>query len=151
MRGLRYRQGTSRYTGAEAGLEVAVLPNLWLISRLDYVNAELTTQNTPLLRIPPLRGVVGLHGTCKGFRISPEVVMSNRQSRIFTTETETAGCAVLDVVASYTIAQHHAAHVFSVNTFDLGDRRYRNNLSFIKEFAPEIGRGVRFTYMLRFF
>jgi hypothetical protein len=37
------------------------------------------------------------------------------------------------------------------SAFNLGDRLYRNNLSFIKDFAPEIGRGVRLTYTLRFF
>jgi iron complex outermembrane receptor protein len=41
--------------------------------------------------------------------------------------------------------------VFSVTGFNLGDRLYRNHLSFIKAFAPEIGRGVRFTYTMRFF
>jgi iron complex outermembrane receptor protein len=38
-----------------------------------------------------------------------------------------------------------------VEAFNLGDRLYRNHLSFIKELAPEIGRGVRFGYTLRFF
>jgi iron complex outermembrane receptor protein len=35
--------------------------------------------------------------------------------------------------------------------FNAGDRLYRNHLSFIKEQAPEIGRGVKFTYTMRFF
>jgi iron complex outermembrane receptor protein len=78
-------------------------------------------------------------------------VLSDRQNRLFPTEAETAGYAVYNITASYTIAQHHAAHIFSVTSFNLGDRLYRNHLSFIKEFAPEIGRGVRFTYMLRFY
>jgi iron complex outermembrane receptor protein len=41
--------------------------------------------------------------------------------------------------------------VFSVNVFNAGDRLYRNHLSFIKEFAPELGRGVRFGYTVHFF
>ena len=45
----------------------------------------------------------------------------------------------------------HLAHQFSVNVFNLGDRLYRNHSSFIKDLASEIGRGVRFTYMVRFF
>lgn len=49
------------------------------------------------------------------------------------------------------IAQQHLAQIISVTGFNLGDRLYRNNLSFIKEFAPEIGRGVRLTYTVRFF
>lgn len=35
--------------------------------------------------------------------------------------------------------------------FNLGDRLYRNHSSFIKDLAPEIGRGVRVTYIMRFF
>jgi iron complex outermembrane receptor protein len=41
--------------------------------------------------------------------------------------------------------------VFSVSAFNLGDRLYRNHLSFIKDIAPEIGRGVRVAYTVRFF
>jgi iron complex outermembrane receptor protein len=55
------------------------------------------------------------------------------------------------VTASYTIAKQHAAHIFSLNGFNLGDRLYRNHLSFIKDFAPEIGRGLRLTYTVRFY
>jgi hypothetical protein len=39
----------------------------------------------------------------------------------------------------------------AISKVSLGDRLYRNNLSFIKAFAPEIGRGVRLTYTVRFF
>jgi iron complex outermembrane receptor protein len=42
-------------------------------------------------------------------------------------------------------------HTFQVNTFNLGDRLYRNHLSLIKQFAPEIGRGVRVSYTLNWF
>ena len=47
---------------------------------------------------------------------------------------------------SYLFAQKHAAHIISFNFFNMGDRLYRNHLSFIKEFAPEMGRGLRVTY-----
>jgi iron complex outermembrane receptor protein len=54
-------------------------------------------------------------------------------------------------VASYTIAQQHLLHSFSVNVFNIGDRLYRNHLSFIKNLAPEIGRGIRVSYTVRLF
>jgi iron complex outermembrane receptor protein len=146
-----YVQGTSRYTGAEGRLEVGLHHNLWLLSKFDYVNAEIKDTGTPLPRIPPLRGVVGIEANYRGFRFYPEIVMSKNQDRFFPTETETSGYAVFNITASYTIARQHGAHVFSVNTFNVGDVLYRNHLSFIKEFAPEIGRGVRFTYSLRFY
>jgi iron complex outermembrane receptor protein len=146
-----YAQADSRYTGAEAQLDVALHPNIWLLSEFDYVNAKLTDTDTPLPRIPPLRGRVGLEFTYKGFRFYPEAVMSKDQDKIFPTETRTGGYTVFNASASYTIARQHLAHMISLSGFNLGDRLYRNHLSFIKDFAPEIGRGVRLTYTVRFF
>jgi len=146
-----YSQGTSRYTGTEAKLDVGLRRDVWLRSEMDYVNAKLTATNTPLPRIPPLRGRIGIEALYKGFRFYPEAVMSSNQDRVFPTETPTAGYTTFNVTGSYTIAQQHLAQIISVTGFNLGDRLYRNNLSFIKDFAPEIGRGVRLTYTVRWF
>jgi iron complex outermembrane receptor protein len=146
-----YRQGTTRYAGTEAKLNVALHPMVWLNLGADYVNAELTSTSTPLPRIPPLRGRVGLEFRYKGLLVHPEIVMAKDQSRLFPTETRTAGYTVFGISGSYLIAGQHAAHIISFNAFNLGDRLYRNHLSFIKEFAPEMGRGLRVTYTLRFF
>ena len=35
--------------------------------------------------------------------------------------------------------------------FLFGDRLYRNHVSFIKDLAPEIGRGIRFSYAVKYF
>jgi iron complex outermembrane recepter protein len=145
-----YDQGTTRYAGTEARLDAALHPAVWLNLGLDYVNAELTSTNTPLPRIPPLRGRVGLEFRYKGLLLNPEVVMANQQDRIFPTETPTAGYAVFNLSGSYLFAQQHAAHIISFNFFNAGDTLYRNHLSFIKEFAPEMGRGLRVTYTVRF-
>ncbi len=146
-----YAQGDSRFTGTELRFDVGVTNNVWLLSSLDYVNAELTNTSTPLPRIPPLRARVGFEAFAKGFRINPEVVMAQDQNHLFPTEERTAGYATVNVNASYTYTQKHYAHIFSVNAFNLNDKLFRNHLSFIKEFAPEIGRGVRVVYTLRFF
>jgi len=146
-----YVQGTTRYAGTEARFDAALHPAIWLNLGLDYVNAKLTESDTPLPRIPPLRGRVGLELRFKGLLVNPEVVMADHQDRIFPTETATAGYAVFNVSGSYLIARQHAAHIFSFNFFNVGDTLYRNHLSFIKEFAPEMGRGLRVTYTLRFY
>jgi iron complex outermembrane receptor protein len=146
-----YSQGTTRYTGAEARLDIGLHRYVWLLSELDYVNAELKDTRTPLPRIPPLRGRIGFETNIRGFRFAPEAVLAKDQDRIFPTETRTAGYTVFNVNASYTFAEQHLAQTISLTAFNLGDRLYRNNLSFIKDFAPEIGRGVRLTYTLRFF
>ncbi len=146
-----YAQGDARYVGAEARLDVGLTRNIWLLSGLDYVNAELKDTNTPLPRIPPLRGRIGLEALYKGFRINPEVVMAGDQNRIFPLESRTAGYATANLSASYTFARQHVAQTISVNAFNLNNKLYFNHLSFIKNFAPEIGRGVRLVYTIRFF
>ena len=146
-----YVQGTTRYAGTEARFDAALHPAIWLNLGLDYVNARLTQSDTPLPRIPPLRGRVGLELRYKGLLVNPEMVMANHQDQIFPTETPTAGYAVFNLSGSYLIARQHAAHIISFNFFNVGDALYRNHLSFIKEFAPEMGRGLRVTYTLRFF
>lgn len=146
-----YRQAGSRYTGTEARFDVGLHTNIWLNLGADYVNAQLTADSTPLPRIPPLRGRAGLELRYKGFLLNPEVVMAKDQNRLFPTETRTAGYTVFGLSGSYLIARQHEAHIISFNAFNLGDRLYRNHLSFIKEFAPEMGRGLRVTYTLRFF
>ncbi|MCI0352155.1 MAG: TonB-dependent receptor, partial [Acidobacteriales bacterium] len=158
-----YLQGDSRYTGGEITAEIGLLDNFWLNAGFDLVNAELTggvlspttSVNTPagtsLPRIPPMRWRVGLDYRYKGFSVRPEALFAAAQEDLFTNETRTAGYTVFDVGASYTIARSHMVHVFSVNGFNLGNRLYRNHLSFIKDLAPEIGRGLRFAYTVRFY
>jgi iron complex outermembrane recepter protein len=146
-----YLQGTTRYAGMEAKLDLALHPSVWLNLGTDYVNAELTDTNTPLPRIPPLRARVGLELRYKGLLLNPEVVVAQDQNRLFPNETRTAGYGVFGVSGSYLIAGQHAAHIISFNAFNLGNKLYRNHLSFIKEFAPEMGRGLRVTYTLRWF
>jgi len=147
---VNYDQATSRFVGTEASIEARVARDLWLNGKVDYVRAELTAQNKPLPRIPPLRGTVGLEWRHKAFSVRPELVMANRQGRVFDHETPTAGYAVFDLTASYTFVTGRAAHVLSVDGYNLDNTLYRNHLSFIKAIAPEIGRNARLSYTVRF-
>jgi iron complex outermembrane recepter protein len=146
-----YLQENSRFIGGEAKLDLGVHPNFWINLGADVVNARLTDSSTFLPRIPPVRGRIGFDARHKGLSFRPELVMAYAQNKIFPTETRTAGYATVNLIGSYTIARQHQLHVFSANFFNAGDRLYRNHLSFIKEFAPEIGRGVRFSYTVQFF
>ncbi|MCY4588215.1 MAG: TonB-dependent receptor [Bryobacterales bacterium] len=148
---VNFVQRDSRFTGAEARLGIGFRPDFRLNLGLDFVDAQDTRIRTPLPRIPPLRGRVGLEYRHKGFSLRPELVLANRQSQIFDLEMPTAGYAVFNLRASYTIPTPGAIHQFSADVFNVGDQLYRNHSSFIKDLAPEMGRGVRFSYMLRFF
>lgn len=152
-----YVQDDSRFIGTELGLDFNLNRYLWLNTGLDYVDAELTNtlgtiaSGTPLPRITPLRGRVGLDFVYKGLSVKPELIMVKDQDELFVNETRTAGYSLVNLLASYTVPQQHFAHIFTLNAFNLGDRLYRNHLSFIKDLAPEIGRGVKISYTLRFF
>ena len=146
-----YLQENSRFIGSEARLDLGVHPNFWINLGADVVNARLKDSKTFLPRIPPVRGRIGFDARYKGLSFRPELVMAHAQNKIFPTETRTAGYATANLIGSYTVARQHQLHVFSVNLFNAGDRLYRNHLSFIKEFAPEIGRGVRFSYTVQLF
>jgi iron complex outermembrane receptor protein len=146
-----YHQADARFTGAEARIEAALNDSLWLLLGFDAVDANLSASRQNLPRIPPTRGRVGFDYRYKGLSVRPELVLANRQWQIAPTETPTAGYAVMNINASYTWASQHLMHTISANSFNLGDRLYRNHLSFIKAYAPEIGRGIRFTYTVNWF
>ncbi len=146
-----YDQAGARYLGAEARVDVRLRSDFWLNLGFDAVDAQLRETRTPLPRIPPVRGRIGLDWRRGGFNVRPELSLVNRQWQIFPTETATAGYAVVNLLSSYTVAGPHVTHMFGVNVFNVNDKLYRNHLSFIKEFAPEIGRGVRFSYTLNFY
>lgn len=145
-----YRQADSRFTGTELSVDVRVSKFANVFAGLDYVNAQLS-DGRPLPRIGPLRGRVGIDLHSTTFTIRPEIVVVGRQSRIFDNETPTAGYVTANVTASYVISRQHFAHLFSVNAYNLNNKLYYNHISFIKNISPEIGRGVRFTYTVRYF
>jgi len=83
--------------------------------------------------------------------VRPEAIFSSRQDKVYPLETPTPGYGLFNVGASYTIGSQHVAHIFSMNAYNLTNKLYRNHTSFIKDLIPEIGRGVRFGYTVRFF
>jgi iron complex outermembrane receptor protein len=145
-----YLQQDSRFTGTELSLDVTATKYLNVVTGFDYVNAQLDT-GQPLPRISPMRGHVALDLHHGNLSIKPEFVAVGRQDRIFTNETPTAGYGTANLTAQYVISQKHFAHVFSLNAYNLNDKLYFNHISFIKDISPEIGRGVRATYTMRFF
>ena len=145
-----YLQGDSRFFGTELSLDLTVNKYANVLAGFDYVNAELKS-GTPLPRISPMRGRVGLDLHYKNASVRPEFVAVGDQTRVFINETPTAGYGLVNLAGNYVISGQHVAHIFFVNAYNLGDRLYYNHISFIKDISPEIGRGVKFGYTVRFF
>ena len=146
----RYLQGNSRFTGTELSLDVTANKYVNVITGFDYVNAQLK-DGRPLPRIAPKRAHVGLDLHYQNLSVRPEFVAVGRQDHVFTHETPTAGYGTVNMAASYIIPTKHTANVFSINAYNLNNKLYYNHISFIKDISPEIGRGVRLSYTLRFF
>lgn len=147
----RYEQDKASYFGFEVGMDATFNKYLGGFISADGVRARLIDLDQNLPRIPPERLRVGLDFRYKNLNLRPEAIFAGRQDKVAPLETPTAGYGILNVAGSYTIARQHFAHIFTFNAYNLTDKLYRNHLSFIKELAPEIGRGIRFGYTVRFF
>ncbi len=145
-----YLQGDSRFMGTELSVDMKLHKYLNVLGGFDYVNAKLKG-GTFLPRIAPARGRLGVDFHYKGASIRPEYIMTATQNKVFVNETPTDGYKLFNIAGSYIFLKKHYAHIFSVNAYNLGDAFYLNHISFIKDIAPEIGRGVRFGYTVRFF
>ena len=148
---LDFLQGDSRFVGFDAGSSVRLGGNAWATLGIGYVDATLTTTGEPLPRIPPLRGTLSLDIPYGGFTVSPQLEFAGRQADVFRDETETDSYSVVNLRASYVWPRQHTAHILSFTGYNLTNALYRNHTSFIKDLAPEIGRGVRVNYSVRFF
>ena len=147
-----FSQADARFAGAEARVQARLRGPLWLLAGFDYVDANLTAGGRMHLpRIPPARGRLGFDWFWRGLSVRPELLMVNRQWQVAPNEDPTAGYAVAHLNASYTLTRGHVLHTFNVTTFNLGNRLYRNHLNFVKNIAPEMGRGIRFAYTIRVF
>ena len=145
-----YEQNDSHFTGFETKLDYDATRFLTLLAGVDYVQARFRS-GIDLPRIPPLRGRLGVDAHFYGISIRPEVILVRAQDRVFTDETRTPGYGVFNVIGSYTWLNKHFANTFGINAFNLTNKFYINHVSFIKDFSPEIGRGVRANYTIRFF
>ncbi len=146
-----YSQGNSRYVGAEVNFDADINKYVNFFFNADVVRAKLTSEDLNLPRIPPSRARIGTDLRYKNLSVRPEAVFAGAQNRLYPLEMRTAGYGVFNLGASYIVGTDHFAHVFGVNAYNLFNKEYRNHLSFIKDLAPEIGRGVRFNYTIRFF
>ena len=151
LRVLDIVQGNSRFVGFDARGSVRLAGQMRATLGVGYVNATLTSTSEALPRIPPLRGTLAVDMPDGSLHISPELLFAARQDQVFRDETETDGYALVNLDASYVWPRQHLAHVLSFTAYNLTNTLYRSHTSFIKDLAPEMGRGVKVGYAMRFF
>ena len=151
LREAAFLQGDSRFTGVEVSGNVLLPRDARVRAGASYVNARLTATDEFLPRIPPLSGRVELEIPWRGLTVGPEIVFNADQDNVFRDEIPTAGSVVLNLGATYLAVRGHATHTVAIKAYNLTNEAYRLHTSFIKDLAPEIGRGVRVSYTVRFF
>ncbi len=147
----RFEQTNATYLGAALSMEARFNEYVGIYAGFDTVRAKLIDLGMDAPRIPPTRFRLGADFRYEGLSVRPEVIFAAGQNKVYPLETPTDGYGVFNVGASYTIGKQHVAHIFSVSGYNLTNTLYRNHTSIIKDLMPEIGRGVRFGYTLRFF
>jgi iron complex outermembrane receptor protein len=73
-----------------------------------------------------------------------------KQHRVFSTEEPTDGFTTLRLFGSYSFASGDAVSTITARLDNATNELYRNHLSLIKQFVPEMGRNFRLVYSLRF-
>ncbi|HXH63597.1 MAG TPA: TonB-dependent receptor, partial [Gemmatimonadales bacterium] len=138
----------ARLAGFEASVSVQPTPALVLRAGSDYVTAQDTRAGTPLPFIPPLRGLLRASYEDGAHMGMLELRLAARQTRLGNGDTPTAGYAVVNVGVGLRLIHGNAVSEISIHCDNLFNRIYRDNLSVIKDFVPQPGRGLRLNYEL---
>ena len=136
--------------GFEAHADVEVGYGFGVELGIDYVRGDLEDADRPLPRIPPFRARTGLTWHRNAFQAGAEVVAVSRQDRVFGAETPTAGYGNLRLFSAYSFGAGQVVHTVTARLDNATNELYRNHLSLIKDFVPEMGRNFKVVYSLKF-
>ncbi len=146
-------QADARFFGADATFEVDFHSYLGAFVVADIVNAKLKQADISLPRITPPRLRVGLDIRYEGLSVRPEAVFVGKRGvgDIFSLETPTAGYGIVNINTVYAFSKKRTAHIITFGLQNLSNKHYRNHSNFLKDIAPERGRGLKASYTIRFF
>jgi iron complex outermembrane receptor protein len=136
--------------GIEAHADVHVAEGIIAEIGADYVRGELKDSGDPLPRIPPFRFRGGLRYQRNAFQAGGELIAAAKQDRVFGDEQPTDGYQLLKLFASYSFATGATTSTITARLDNATDELYRNHLSLIKAFVPEMGRNFKLLYNVRF-
>lgn len=144
-----FQQSDATYQGFEAEGHLS-LGAAELVANAAYVDAKLASgEYVP--RIPPLGGHLRLDVPVGKLRLAPRLRWASRMDRLYRDETPTDGYAVFDFTASYVFVGASTTSNISLGGYNLTNAEYSHHNSLIKDMAPQMGRGFRISYSLRFY
>ncbi len=148
------QQRDAEFQGFEAQVTVPLLTTEYghLDSRLfgDYVRGRFS-DGGDIPRMPPLRYGMQLSWEHSDWSANIRMTRAERQDNPGVNETETDGYWLLDIGVRYrlTLGEDTALLMFA-KANNLLDDEIRNSVSFLRNVAPEGGRGVEFGVRVEF-
>lgn len=148
------QQKDAEFQGFEAQVTVPVLRNDYgqLNSQLfaDYVRGRFT-DGSDIPRMPPLRYGMELAWTHTDWMANIRITRAERQDNPGINETETDGYWLLNLGANYRLhAGEHVDMLWFVKANNLLDDEIRNSVSYLRNVAPEAGRGAEMGLRIEF-
>ena len=135
--------------GVEFHADFALSSNLFLDGGIDYLRGALA-DDSPLPRMPPLRGRVGVRYQYNAFQAGGEITAVSAQDRISGAETTTDGYHLLKLFTSYSFQSGRLTNTLTARIDNVADGLYRNHLSLVKHLVPEMGRNFKVLYNVKF-
>lgn len=143
---LQFVARDATFRGYEAELSFHLLEedtrHVHLDFTTDYVRAEQRRGDQPLPRIPPRRYGARLSYESGHFGAEVEVRHAARQNRFTADESATSAYTFVNVSVDYLIPARGMSYEIFVRGRNLTDEEAREHTSFLKDFAPQPGRGV---------
>jgi iron complex outermembrane receptor protein len=140
----------SMLQGVEAHADFEALRGFFVELGYDIVRGELREGNRPLPRIPPTRFRGGLRYQKNALQVGGELIAAAKQDRVFGEETPTDGYNLLKLFTAYSFGSDRIMHTITARLDNATNELYRNHLSLIKDFVPEMGRNFKLIYSVRF-
>jgi iron complex outermembrane receptor protein len=142
-----YTAEDAEFFGAEGRVSYRALQNVYgeldLSLQGDLVRAEFEDSGD-VPRIPPARLGASLSWHAPAWSLNLSVTEVFNQKKTAIKEFKTDGYTLLELYADYHVDLRSGELLFFAKGNNLMDDTIRNHTSFLKNFAPEPGRGVRF-------
>ncbi|NBY22984.1 MAG: TonB-dependent receptor [Gammaproteobacteria bacterium] len=146
---LKVTQGNALFKGFESSALIPVMDNHWGLIDLnlfgDYTRGELINQgNGNVPRMPPLRFGAQLDYALAPWSSYVRVTRGQAQNDNALNETPTAGWVLLNVGIEYQAKTFKEGQLLVyLKGNNLLNENIRNSTSYLKNYAPEPGRGVQ--------
>jgi iron complex outermembrane recepter protein len=152
---LETRQADATFMGYESKLIFPLMENHYGLVDLtlfsDFTRGQFVGGGGDVPRMPPLRFGFQIDHTKGNWNTNLRLVRGEAQNHAGDNDTPTAGYMLLNLSTQYQILDVHGADVMVfAKANNLLDKNIRNSTSYLRNFAPEPGRGAEIGFRVNY-